>query len=78
MESFCINFGLSKAAVLIAILSAPDLNKFDASFTDLMPPPTVTGIKISFDKLDIIFPMLFLPYKLATLSRNNNSSAPPL
>ena len=33
------------APVFIAILSAPDLKRFNASSTDLTPPPTVTGIK---------------------------------
>ena len=61
--------------MLTAILSAPDLNIEKASFKDLIPPPTVIGIKTFLDSFDMMPPTLFLPYRLATVSKNKSSSA---
>jgi len=63
-----IKFGSSRALELIATLSAPNFNAFSISDRDVIPPPKVIGIKISFVILLIKSNRLFLPYKLATLS----------
>ena len=40
-----IRLGLFIAAVFIVILSAPEFNNDRMSSIELMPPPTVSGIK---------------------------------
>jgi len=42
----------------------------------LIPPPTVTGINIFLTVFETNFDKLFVPYKVATLSRYKISSAP--
>ena len=63
-----INFGFLTAAELIDTLSAPDLKISEISATFLIPPPTVSGIKIFSAVFVIIFFKEFLLYRLATTS----------
>ena len=59
---------LEKAAVFIETLSAPEDNRLEISSKDLIPPPTVIGIKTSLTVFSINSSRVFLPYKLATVS----------
>ena len=63
-----MNIGFFIVAVFKETLSAPALSTNRISSKDLKPPPTVSGINISFAVLEMISCKLFLSYKLATTS----------
>ena len=68
LEATLMNSGFPIAAVLIETLSAPALKILEISLISRIPPPTVSGIKISFAVLEIISCKLLRPYRLATTS----------
>ena len=68
LDASFIKSGLLTAAVLIETLSAPDFNALEISSIDLIPPPTVSGIKQFFAVSCIKGRILFLSYNDATVS----------
>ena len=71
-----ISSGRFTAAVLIATLSAPARRMSFTSSIERRPPATVMGTNTSRDAPRTMSPRLLRPYRLATVSTYNSSSAP--
>ena len=69
-------FGLLMAAVFIETLSAPAFNKFLIFSTEVIPPPTVRGIKTSSAVFLTTLKIVFLFSIDAVISKKQISSAP--
>ena len=71
-----IRDGLAKAAVLMEILSAPAFIRAVISSTEVIPPPTVSGINTLSEDLRTISVKVLRPSVVAVISNNTSSSAP--
>ena len=71
LDAFLINSGFLIAAVFKHTLSAPALKIFFMSLRDLIPPPTVIGIKLFLAVSDIP-----VPWKILAKASNFNGKPP--
>ena len=75
-EDSLINSGFLTADVLTETLSAPALRIWRIASMELIPPPTVRGIKTSSAVLSITLIIVSLPWAEAVISKKTSSSAP--